>query len=163
MQANHPGVRSNKDGLEFVLFDGQGETPDVVITQRDIREVQLGKGAIRAGIQVLLDIAGCEEEDIQQVLIAGAFGTYIDVGNAILLGMLPVIPVDRFRQVGNAAGLGARQSLISTKRRELENTIARRIRYIELANTPMFNKIFIQTQYLGKYRIKDGKRITFQG
>lgn len=155
----HAGVRQNGDSKEFVLFKGEGNTPDVVISQKDIREVQLGKGAIRAGIQVLLDTAGCKEEEIQQVMIAGAFGTYIDVANAILLGMLPVLPLERFQQVGNAAGLGARQALLSLAKRELEKDIAQHMQYIELAGTPSFNKIFLQTQYLGKYRVVDGKRI----
>jgi uncharacterized 2Fe-2S/4Fe-4S cluster protein (DUF4445 family) len=159
MKAQHAGVRANAIGKEFVLFAGNGTNPDVVITQKDIREVQLGKGAIRAGIQILLDKAGCKEEDIKKVYIAGAFGTYIDVANAILMGIFPVLPLDRFMQVGNAAGLGARQSLISVKKRELENAIAKRMQYIELAGTPTFNKVFLQTQYLGKYRIIDGKRV----
>jgi uncharacterized 2Fe-2S/4Fe-4S cluster protein (DUF4445 family) len=159
MKADHAGVRTNAIGKEFVLYSGNGDNPDVVITQKDIREVQLGKGAIRAGIQILLDRAGIKEEDLKKVYIAGAFGTYIDVANAMLLGMLPVLPLDHFSQVGNAAGLGARQSLISTKKRDMEKAIAKRMQYIELAGTSTFNKTFLQTQYLGKYRVVDGKRI----
>ena len=159
MNALHAGVRDNANGKEFVVYAGNGDNPAVVITQKDIREVQLGKGAIRAGIQILLEKAGHKEEEVKKVYIAGAFGTYIDVANAILLGMLPVLPLDRFSQVGNAAGLGARQSLISVKKRELEKAIAKRIQYIELAGTSTFNKTFLQTQYLGKYRIVDGKRV----
>jgi uncharacterized 2Fe-2S/4Fe-4S cluster protein (DUF4445 family) len=158
MLADRPGVRVNKEQREFVIYAGQGDNPAVVVTQKDIREVQLGKSAIRAGIQVLLETAERQEEDIRQVLIAGAFGTYIDVGNAVILGMLPAIPLERFRQIGNAAGLGARQSLLSLKKREMEQAIARRVHYIELAGTPSFNKTFIQAQYLGKYRIKNGRR-----
>jgi uncharacterized 2Fe-2S/4Fe-4S cluster protein (DUF4445 family) len=162
MQEGQPGVRSIDGKREFVLFEGKGKTPDIVVTQQDIREIQLGKGAIRAGIQVLLEAAGRKEEDVRQVIIAGAFGTYIDVGNAMLLGMLPYLPMDRFQQVGNAAGLGARQALLSVKKRDLEKAIAARMKYVELAGTPTFNKIFIQTQYLGKYRIRDGKRLKIE-
>ena len=158
VQEGHSGVRSKNGQREFVLFEGEGENPAVVVTQRDVREIQLGKAAIRAGIQVLLDKAGYPEKDIEQVVIAGAFGTYIDVSNAISLGMLPELPPGKFQQVGNAAGLGARQSLLSVKKRSMEKEIARRMHYIELAGTPSFNKIFIQAQYLGKYRITDGKR-----
>jgi uncharacterized 2Fe-2S/4Fe-4S cluster protein (DUF4445 family) len=158
MQAGRPGVRLNKEMLEFVLFAEQKGNPAVVVTQRDVREVQLGKSAIRAGIQVLLEIADCSEEDIEQVIMAGAFGTYIDVNSAIDLGMLPVLPVERFKQVGNAAGLGARQTLLSVKKRDMEKEIASHMRYIELAGTPSFNKIFIQAQYLGRYRLQGGKR-----
>jgi uncharacterized 2Fe-2S/4Fe-4S cluster protein (DUF4445 family) len=158
MQADRPGVRLNKEMLEFVLFAEKNGNPAVVVTQRDVREVQLGKSAIRAGIQVLLEIADCSEEDIEQVIMAGAFGTYIDVSSAIDLGMLPVLPVERFKQVGNAAGLGARQTLLSVKKRAMEKDIAGHMRYIELAGTPSFNKIFIQAQYLGRYRLQSGKR-----
>ncbi len=158
MRDGHPGVRTKDGRREFVLYDGKGTGPDVVVTQPDVREIQLGKGAIRAGIQVLLETAGRREEEIQQVVIAGAFGTYIDVGNAMLLGMLPSLPLERFQQVGNAAGLGARQTLLSLSKRALEKDIAGRMKYVELAGAPTFNKIFIQTQYLGKYRIIDGKR-----
>jgi uncharacterized 2Fe-2S/4Fe-4S cluster protein (DUF4445 family) len=158
MREGHPGVRANNGLREFVLFEGKDESPAVVVTQRDVREVQLGKSAIRAGIQVLLDTAGYADKDIQHVIIAGAFGTYIDVENAMILGMLPDLPLERFQQVGNAAGLGARQSLLSVNKRGMEKAIAGRMRYIELAGTPGFNQIFIQAQYLGKYRIIGRKR-----
>ncbi|MBN1191896.1 MAG: DUF4445 domain-containing protein [Dehalococcoidales bacterium] len=159
MQEGFPGVRRNNEYLEFVLFQEQEGNPAVVITQRDVREVQLGKAAIRAGIQVLEETADCDDDDIEQVLLAGAFGTYIDIGSAIDLGMLPAIPPGRYKQVGNAAGMGARQTLLSVRKRALEQSIAERIRYIELAGTPSFNKTFIQTQYLGRYRIQAGKRL----
>jgi uncharacterized 2Fe-2S/4Fe-4S cluster protein (DUF4445 family) len=158
MQPGRSGVRRNDDHLEFVLFTEQDGNPAVVVTQRDVREVQLGKAAIRAGIQVLEETAGCTDEDIDRVIMAGAFGTYIDVSSAIDLGMLPSIPLERFKQMGNAAGLGARQTLLSVQKRAMEKTIAERMNYIELAGTPSFNKIFIQTQYLGRYHIKNGKR-----
>jgi uncharacterized 2Fe-2S/4Fe-4S cluster protein (DUF4445 family) len=162
MQERHPGVRTKNGQREFVLFAAQGQGSDIVITQKDVREIQLGKGAIRAGIQVLLEAAGRREEDIRHVVIAGAFGTYIDVGNAILLGLLPSLPLDRFQQIGNAAGLGARQALLSVEKRARENEIAARMKYIELAGTPSFNAIFIQTQYLGQYRIVDRQRVKIE-
>jgi uncharacterized 2Fe-2S/4Fe-4S cluster protein (DUF4445 family) len=158
MQADRPGVRRNGDQLEFVLSEEKKGSQAVVVTQRDVREVQLGKSAIRAGIQVLLEKADCTEEDIEQVIMAGAFGTYIDVSSAIDLGMLPALPVENFKQVGNAAGMGARQTLLSVKKREMEKSIAERMHYIELAGAPSFNKIFIQAQYLGRYRLRGGKR-----
>jgi uncharacterized 2Fe-2S/4Fe-4S cluster protein (DUF4445 family) len=158
MQEGRPGVRRINEHLEYVLFAGKEGNPAVTVTQKDVREVQLGKAAIRAGIQVLEETADCEDEDIEQVIMAGAFGTYIDVSSAIDLGMLPAIPLDRFKQVGNAAGLGARQTLLSVQKRAMEQSIAERMRYIELAGTPSFNKTFIQTQYLGRYRIQNGKR-----
>jgi uncharacterized 2Fe-2S/4Fe-4S cluster protein (DUF4445 family) len=158
IQASHPGVRTRNGSREFVLYAGQEGTPAIVVTQKDIREIQLGKAAIRAGIQVLIETAGCSEDDIRRIIIAGAFGTYIDVSSAITLGMLPFLPMQYFQQIGNAAGLGARQSLLSVKKREIEKMTAQSIRYTELAGASTFNNVFIQTQYLGCYRIKNGRR-----
>jgi len=160
MAQNHPRVRFEDEHLEFVLVSEK--EPDVrraiVITQQDVRELQLAKAAIRTGIQVLLEASGHSEEEIQKVIIAGAFGTYIDVASAIAIGMLPSLPLDRFQQVGNAAGTGARLALISLSKRSEAQKIASRVRYIELANVPSFNQTFIQASYLGKFRLRQGKR-----
>jgi uncharacterized 2Fe-2S/4Fe-4S cluster protein (DUF4445 family) len=123
-----------------------------------VRELQLAKAAIRAGIQILLETSGCTEEDIKRVIIAGAFGTYIDIASAVAIGMLPLLPLKRFRQVGNAAGAGARLALISLKSRTKAQTIASRVHYIELASSPNFQPTFLQASYLGRYRIINGKR-----
>ena len=135
--------------------DGQ---PDITITQQDVRELQLAKAAIRSGIQALLEANDCSEEEITQVIIAGAFGTYIDVTSAVEIGMLPSLALDRFRQVGNAAGMGAKLALISLKKRSEAQDIASRVKYVELAGAPDFNKTYIQASYLGRYRIKYGER-----
>jgi uncharacterized 2Fe-2S/4Fe-4S cluster protein (DUF4445 family) len=83
------------------------------------------------------------------VIIAGAFGTYIDVESAISIGMLPRLPLDRFRQVGNAAGMGAKLALISETKRAEAQTLARQVGYVELATVPGFSQIFAQSMYLG--------------
>ena len=113
-----------------------------------MRELQLAKGAIRTGIEVLLEAKGHPNEDIEQVIIAGAFGSYIDVGSAVTIGMLPPLPLNRFRQVGNAAGMGAKLALISRSRRAEAQAIARRAGYIELATAPRFGQIFAQAMYI---------------
>ncbi len=160
MKDNHPCIRTIKKQREFVLVskETQGKHPAIVITQRDVRELQLAKAAIRTGIQVLLKTNGCSEEEIKQVIIAGAFGSYIDVSSAIAIGMLPSLPLDRFKQVGNAAGMGAKLALISLTKRAEAQAIASRVGYIELANNPDFMQIFIEANYLGRYRIIDGER-----
>ncbi|MBA7704443.1 hypothetical protein ES703_113252 [subsurface metagenome] len=111
--------------------------------------MQLAKGAIRTGIQALLQAKEHSEEEVEQVIIAGAFGNYIDVSSAITIGMLPPLPLNRFRQVGNAAGTGARLALISRNKRTEAQKIARRVRYIELASLPNFQELFVQAMYLG--------------
>ena len=157
---NRPRVRAYKGQNEFILVSKEERKgkPAITITQTDIRELQLAKAAIRTGIQVLLETSGCSEDDIKQVIIAGAFGTYIDVASAVTIGMLPPLPLNRFRQVGNAAGMGAKLALISLKSRAKAQAVASRVSYIELASTPSFQPTFMQASYLGRYRIIDGKR-----
>ena len=157
---NHPHVRTYKGQHEFVLVNSEqrGGQPAIAITQRDVRELQLAKAAIRSGVQVLLEANGRSEEDINQVIVAGAFGTYVDVTSAVVIGMLPSLPPDRFHQVGNAAGMGARMALISLKNRSEAQNIASRVKYVELASAPNFNQTYIQSGYLGRYRITHGER-----
>jgi uncharacterized 2Fe-2S/4Fe-4S cluster protein (DUF4445 family) len=150
----HPRVRET-DGLrEFVLVgedeDG-GNRPAITFTQKDVRELQLAKGAMRTGINVLLETNKLTADEIDRVIIAGAFGTYIDVASAVAIGMLPRLPLDRFRQVGNAAGIGAKLALISRSKRGEAQALARRIGYVELAADPQFARTFAQAMYLGYY------------
>jgi len=148
---DHPRVRLHEGKREFVLVSEtelEGR-PAITITQHDVHELQLAKGAMRTGIQVLLESQGHAEHDIQQVIIAGAFGTYINVASAVTIGMLPPLPLERFRQVGNAAGTGARLALISRSKRAEAQAIARRVGYIELATAPHFAQIFARAMYIG--------------
>jgi uncharacterized 2Fe-2S/4Fe-4S cluster protein (DUF4445 family) len=156
----HPRVRKNRGQREFILVsqeERQGQ-PAITITQHDIRELQLAKAAIRSGIQALLEASGVPEEKIKQVIIAGAFGTYINVASAIEIGMLPSLPLGRFLQAGNAAGMGAKLALISVKQRAKAQALTSKVHYIELASASDFEHIFMQASYLGQYRIVKGKR-----
>src|SRR5208337_972097 len=104
MVKGHPRVRMREGRPEFVLAEeGEAQKTAVVFTQRDIRSVQLCKGAIRAGIEVLLEEAKLRIDQIGQMVIAGAFGNYINLASAVAIDMLPALPLDRFAQVGNAA------------------------------------------------------------
>jgi uncharacterized 2Fe-2S/4Fe-4S cluster protein (DUF4445 family) len=152
---SHPRVRVHKGQREFVLVSEEERNgkPAITITQHDVRELQLAKAAIRTGIQILLDISLCSEDDIKQVIIAGAFGSYINIDSAVAIGMMPSLPLNRFQQVGNAAGMGARLALISTRSRAKAQAIASRVKYVELASSPEFNKVFVQANYLGPYQI----------
>ncbi len=152
----HPRVRGDGPAREFVLVGDdepadsspQDGRPAITLTQKDVRELQLAKGAMRTGINVLLERNGLVAEDIDQVIIAGAFGTYVNVDSAITIGMLPRLPLDRFHQVGNAAGMGAKQVLISRTRRAEAHAIAKQVGYVELATTPNFARAFAQSMYL---------------
>ena len=143
----HSLVRRQDGHVEFVLAERDG-VDDITISQKDVRELQLAKAAIRLGIQALVEAEGLTENDLEKVIIAGAFGTFIDVKSAIIIGMLPALPLERFTQVGNAAGTGARLALISKAEREKANEIAQRDDYIELAKIPNFNRKFAQATYL---------------
>jgi uncharacterized 2Fe-2S/4Fe-4S cluster protein (DUF4445 family) len=146
MKGEHPRLRRGEKLPEFVLANSResGNGRDIVITRKDVNEIQLAKGAIRAGVEVLLEEAGIAAEKIDHFLVAGAFGTYLDLNSAVKIGMFPDLPVERFEQVGNAAGTGAVQLLVSKRRRELASEIASRSRYIELTVHPKFVDIYMR-------------------
>jgi uncharacterized 2Fe-2S/4Fe-4S cluster protein (DUF4445 family) len=146
MLDGHPRVRIGQEYREFVLVEaGESGAPmTVVLTQHDIRELQLAKAAIRTGIRVLLATNGRKEQELDQVIIAGAFGSYIDVGSAVAIGMMPSLPLERFRQVGNAAGMGAKMALISSSQRRKAQALAARVKYVELGSAPQFSEIFLE-------------------
>jgi uncharacterized 2Fe-2S/4Fe-4S cluster protein (DUF4445 family) len=145
MLDSHPRVRTSQEHREFVLVEeGEaGAAMTVVLTQHDIRELQLAKAAIRTGIQVLLATNGRKEEELDQVIIAGAFGSYIDVASAVAIGMMPSLPLDRFKQVGNAAGTGARMALISSAQRMRAQAVVSTVKYVELGSSPQFSETFL--------------------
>ncbi len=153
----HPRVRVTDGQREFVLVseEERGDAPAITVTQHDVREVQLAKGAISTGIRVLLESKGIGETDVELVILAGAFGSYLDLASAVTIGMLPSLPLDRFRQVGNAAGAGARMSLVSATQRREAADLARRIEYIELATVPRFMQIFAKATHIGPVRWSD--------
>jgi uncharacterized 2Fe-2S/4Fe-4S cluster protein (DUF4445 family) len=150
LQNGHPLVRKEGGLPQFVLVpaDRTGHNQDIYITRKDINEIQLAKSAIRVGIDTLLDQAGVETDEIEEFVIAGAFGSYIDVSSALSIGMFPKLPKDRFRQVGNAAGIGARLALVSISQRQIAEEIARHVRYIELTTDPNFQERFLEQMYL---------------
>jgi len=138
--------RENSNVLENgKFFTKQCGEKDILINQKDIVEIQLAKGAIRAGIEVLLENADISFKDIDRIIIAGAFGSYIDPKNVINIGMFPNVQLRKIRQVGNAAGVGAKMILISKKQRANAEKIAKKIRYLELAVFPSFNNHFINS------------------
>lgn len=137
LAAGHPDVAEIRGQRAAIL------AKDIYFTQHDIRAVQLAKSAIRTGMDLLLKHIGLVEAKLERVIIAGAFGAYIDIRSAIAIGLLPDLPLERFQQVGNAAGLGIRQMLASQRARERAAEIAARCRYVELSTRPEFQKTFM--------------------
>jgi uncharacterized 2Fe-2S/4Fe-4S cluster protein (DUF4445 family) len=142
-------VRQNGNGGEFVLVDApnSGSDGEIVLTRQDISEIQFAKAAIRAGIEILLEVSGVDASALEQFIIAGAFGSYLDVQSAVRIGLFPAIPLGKFRQVGNAAGIGARQMLVSNSQRRLGESLAKQVEYVELANHPHFQDKFAQSLF----------------
>ncbi len=148
--ASHPRVRTTPSGDEFLLVPaGERDAPrDLVVSRRDVNEIQLAKAAIRAGIEVLLLEVGLSSSRIDRVVVAGAFGTYLDVASAVAIGMFPDLPGSRFEQVGNAAGMGAKMALLSRRHREVASLIAGAVRYVELAGDPRFVEEYTRAMML---------------
>jgi len=131
-----------------LAWNEQTSRPDILLTQRDIREVQLAKAAIRAGIRILMNKLGMTDLDIDRVLLAGAFGNYIRPASAIRIGLLPNVPLERIQSVGNAAATGAEILLISEECRERASKLARRIQYVEIAHEENFADFFADAMLL---------------
>jgi len=141
-------VRIGKDGyLEFVIEYGENtETgEDIVITQKDIREIQLAKAAIRAGVNILMKRLGVGPSDIKRLYIAGAFGFFTNPLSARTIGLYPEIDVSRIRLVGNSAGAGARAMLLSKSLRSLAYELSQKIEHVELAAEPDFQMEFLKS------------------
>jgi uncharacterized 2Fe-2S/4Fe-4S cluster protein (DUF4445 family) len=130
----------------FRLYGRGGEKEkEIILTQRDIREVQLAKAAIRTGIKLLQKRMGLSDSDIKEVLLAGAFGNYIRRESALRIGLLPNVPLERIRFVGNAAASGAEMILLNSALRAEAERLARKIEYIEIANEPDFQEVFAES------------------
>jgi uncharacterized 2Fe-2S/4Fe-4S cluster protein (DUF4445 family) len=139
---NIKGQKGNK----FLLVKGK-ETENgkpIYLTQRDIREVQLAKAAIFAGIKILLKELNIPLRDIQEIFLAGAFGNFIDKKSAVRIGLIPDLPLKKIESVGNAAGRGAEITLCSNKMRELSQEISKKVKYVELSSRPDFQEEFIK-------------------
>jgi uncharacterized 2Fe-2S/4Fe-4S cluster protein (DUF4445 family) len=139
----------NKGGIPEFVIAWAGETSigqDIVICQDDIRAIQLAKGAMYAGAKMLMRTLGVDK--IDKVVLAGAFGSYIDKKSASLLGLFPDCDLENIYSVGNAAGEGARIALLNLDKRKEANEIAGKVDYIELTLSADFNKIFAQAMWI---------------
>jgi uncharacterized 2Fe-2S/4Fe-4S cluster protein (DUF4445 family) len=142
-----PGIRRGPDGCrEYLLSVGDGG--DITVTQRDVQEVLLAKGAIRTGIDLLLSHAGISPAEVDAFWIAGAFGTHLDPGVAVRVGMFPDVHPDRFRAVGNAAGAGARTALALPAARAAMEALVARVECVELGGDRDFAARFAQAMRL---------------
>jgi len=140
-----PRLRRGYDGWEFVIAwrDETMTGREITVTQKDITEIQLAKAAIYSGCSILMKRRKFREEDIDVLFIAGAFGNYVNPENAKIIGLIPDIPTEKIRFVGNTAIAGAKMALISKEVRDVAEYLARVIRYHELAADADFNSEFL--------------------
>jgi uncharacterized 2Fe-2S/4Fe-4S cluster protein (DUF4445 family) len=139
-----PRLRSNSDGTAEFVIAWTEETSigkDIVVTQKDIRQIQLAKAAIYAGAKLMMQHLGIDHAD--RVLIAGAFGNYVDREEALIIGMLPDISPEKIISVGNAAGDGARIALLNREKREEADRVAQEVEYMELTTQEGFQDEFV--------------------
>ncbi|MGQ9681551.1 MAG: ASKHA domain-containing protein [Anaerolineae bacterium] len=137
-------------GAAFLLAPGEltANGQPIVFTQRDIRQLQLGKGAIRAGVEMLMQGLGVAPEQVTEVCLAGAFGNYIAPESALEIGLLPRFPNAPITPVGNAAGTGAQMALLSRAAWREAAEIRTRVEYIELSLHPDFQQIFMDSMMM---------------
>jgi len=117
---------------------------EIVLSQEDIRQVQLAKGAIASGIRMLQRLLGIPDEALAELMLAGGFGNYLSIRSAVRIGLIPALPPERIRYVGNAAALGAQLALLSEPERARAERLARAIEHVPLATHPEFPDLFVE-------------------
>jgi len=142
--------RKNPDNrqYEFVLAWAEETSigKDIVVTQKDVRQIQLAKGALYAGCKLMVQRMGIEKVD--KVKIAGAFGTHVDREKALIMGLFPDCDLEKIVSVGNAAGDGCRAALLNRDKRAEANWVSRNVEYIELTVEPNFQQEFMGAMHL---------------
>ena len=137
-------VMRGEERQVIVLRPGEaGARQEIVLTQDDVRQVQLAKGAIASGVAMLQHVAGVPAERVAELMLAGGFGNYLSIESALRIGLIPPLARERIRYVGNAASLGAQLCLVSEAERARADSVARRIEHVSLAAHPDFEQIFV--------------------
>jgi len=138
-------LRDTERGTEFIIVRaGQSGTgQDITITQADIRQFQLAKGAIHSAILVLEQVMGVAQEEIAEVMLCGAFGNYLNIEAALAIGLLPPLPLEKISYVGNAAHRGAELALLSETLRHDADCIGRQVAHVAIAEHPDFQDLFV--------------------
>jgi uncharacterized 2Fe-2S/4Fe-4S cluster protein (DUF4445 family) len=139
-------IRNGEDGLEFVVYSGEGR--DIVLTEPDIENIVRAKAAIYAGFSTLLKEVGYAFDDIQKIYIAGGFGKFLDIEKAIMLGMLPELPKERFEYMGNTSITGAYLCMLSRKLRTEAEEIAKKMTYLELSVSHSFMDEYVSGLFI---------------
>ena len=139
-------IREGEDGKEYLLF--HNENTDIVLTEVDIENIIRAKAAIYAGVSLLIKEVGLTLDAIEKVYVAGGFGNYLNIHKAIILGMLPDMPTDKFVFLGNTSIAGAYLCLLSCEMRKEAESIASRMTYMELSTSERFMDEYISAMFL---------------
>jgi uncharacterized 2Fe-2S/4Fe-4S cluster protein (DUF4445 family) len=139
-------VMRGEERLVVLARPGEaGAAREIVLTQDDVRQVQLCKGAIASGVAMLQHVAGVSDAAVDELMLAGGFGNYLSIRSALRIGLIPAtLPARKIRYVGNAAALGAQLALVSEAERARAVTIAQSIEHVSLAAHPDFQDIFVE-------------------
>ncbi len=146
MAAKSPRIQEDGRTFSYLIYAGGAGLPELRIVQNDVRAIQLGKAALYAGVKLLMDQLGIQQ--VEQIRLAGAFGSHIDPKYAMVLGMIPDCPLEKVYSAGNAAGTGARIALLNQGARDQIETVIRRVEKIETAVEPAFQEHFINAMGL---------------
>ncbi|MCO1604567.1 ASKHA domain-containing protein [Desulfosporosinus nitroreducens] len=141
-------IRTAVKAREFVLAYGTDQRSDVTISQKDIGELQLAKGAVCAGIKTLVEMAGISVAELDSVILSGTFATYLKANNILNIGLVPDIPPEKIKMVGNAAHVGAIRTLLNHREMNMTEELYRKIRHIELGGSATFSSYFMNSLYL---------------
>ena len=133
-----------RDQFVLVRAEETGKNEDIVLTQSDIRQLQLAKGAICSGIAMLQRVMDIPDTDLAELMLCGGFGNYISTRSAVRIRLLPPVPLDRIKYWGNAAALGAQMALLSEAERARAARLADEIEHISLASHPLFQEVFVE-------------------
>ena len=138
-------TKTAEDKEQFVLVwaSESGNDEDIVLTQNDIRQLQLAKGAIASGVSMLQRVMNVPVEKLEEIMVCGGFGNYISIESALRIKLLPKLPIEKISYVGNAAHIGAQIALLSDPDRKTLEDITDNIKHVSLATHPDFQEIFV--------------------
>ncbi|MDR3599087.1 MAG: ASKHA domain-containing protein [Desulfosporosinus sp.] len=141
-------IRPLEKGREFVLAFGSDQGQDITLSQKDIGELQLAKGAVCAGIKTLVEMAGITVSELDTVTLSGTFATYLKAHNILNIGLIPDISEDRIKTVGNAAHVGAILALLDRQELAMAGELYKKISHVELGGSTTFSNYFMDSMYI---------------
>lgn len=156
---DHERIVKNHKIFEFIIVkkDETANKRDIIISQKDVRELQMAKAAFFSGAQLILNHINRTRNtklEIKQIFLAGAFGNYINKNNAKFIGMIPDISDEKIYQIGNAAGIGAQNCLLNTNLRKKASKLLKKIDYVEIAIEKDFQRQFAEAMYFPHHNLE---------